>query len=52
MFPVVRVWQSTLDLYPISCSGLDGQDRQISGLTGYMTMCPLLGKVQQKYSLC
>ena len=47
MFPVVRAWQSTLDLYPISCCGLDGQDRQILGLTSQMAVSTTWGSAAE-----
>lgn len=43
MFVVVRAWQLTLDLYPISCYGWDMQDRQLLQLTSQMTVSTTWG---------
>lgn len=47
MFVVIRSWQLTLDLYPISCYGLDMQDRQLLELTSQMTVSTTWGSAAE-----
>lgn len=47
MFAVVRAWQLTLDLYPISCYGSDVQDRQLLELTSQMTVSSTWGSAAE-----
>lgn len=47
MFAVVRAWQLTLDLCPISCCGLDVQDKQLLELTIQMTVFTTWGSAAE-----